>query len=457
MDRNKRMFKTTIIYFIGNFGSKLLSFFLLPIYTAWLDPNAFGKIDLILNIVPLIGPIFTLQTTESIFRFLFDCKSETDIKKNITAAFAIYIFGFFSFLVLFIPYCYFTNFEYSILFILYFLFLYLGIFVQQVMRGFHQNTGYAISGIISTLVQGITNIILIQIIAENSLLIAPILSSLCIFVFGFFKTKLFKYIHINYLEINTIKKQLQYAIPLVPNQVCWWFNGVVGKYIVNFFVGGNANGLLAVATRFPNLISTIMQIYFLAWTENSIYEYNSNDRDEYFSNNLNGLINFLLFCMSGLLPIVKIYFDLTIDHAYIDALNLIPILFIAMFFNSIATFLGTIYTASKKTKDAFFTTIYAAITNILASFIFISQIGIYGYAFANLISYIIFVIVRYRSVNRICNIRIKFPNFKALICIVISLIGFFFFESILNIILIIIIGIFTLFNYRDLVRQIMKF
>ena len=91
MDRDKRMFKTTIIYFIGNFGSKLLSFFLLPIYTAWLDPAAFGKVDLILNIVPLIGPIFTLQTTESIFRFLFDCKTEEEIKKNITSAFVIYI------------------------------------------------------------------------------------------------------------------------------------------------------------------------------------------------------------------------------------------------------------------------------------------------------------------------------------------------------------------------------
>ena len=453
MDRDKRMFKTTIIYFIGNFGSKLLSFFLLPIYTAWLDPAAFGKVDLILNIVPLIGPIFTLQTTESIFRFLFDCKNDEEIKKNITSAFVIYILGFLSFLVFFIPYCFFTKFEYAILFALYFLFLYLGIFVQQVMRGFHQNTSYAISGIISTLIQGVTNIALIQLIAENSLLIAPILSSICIFIFGFFKTKLFRYIDLNCLEINIIKKQLQYAIPLVPNQICWWFNGVVGKYIVNFFVGGNANGLLAVATRFPNLVSTIMQIYFLAWTENSIYEYDSTDRDEYFSNNLNGLISFLLFCMSGLLLVVKIYFDFTIDKAYSEALNLIPILFIAMFFNSIATFLGTIYTASKKTKDAFFTTIYAAITNLICSFIFISKVGIYGYAIANLISYIVFAIIRYKSVNRICKISIKFPSLTAILCIFISLIGFFYCNYLCNIGLIFIIGIIVLLYYKDIAKK----
>ncbi|MDP4381190.1 hypothetical protein, partial [Escherichia coli] len=76
---------------------------LLPLYTYWLSPEQFGEIDLILNIVPLIGPIFTLQTTETIFRFLFECKTEKEKKINITNAFVIYMCGIIVFFVLYIP------------------------------------------------------------------------------------------------------------------------------------------------------------------------------------------------------------------------------------------------------------------------------------------------------------------------------------------------------------------
>lgn len=456
MNRNQRMLRTTIIYFIGNFGSKLLAFFLLPIYTNWLSPNQFGKIDLILNILPLIGPIFTLQTTESIFRFLFDCKTTIERKKHITSAFIIYILGFISFLILYIPYCIVSKFEYASLFAMYFFFQYLGIFVQQVMRGFHKNSGYAISGVLSTLIQGVTNIILIKYIAEDSLLVAPILASLGIFAYGFYKTCLYKYIDLKYFDKDTIRSQLRYAVPLIPNQICWWFNGIVGKYIVNFFIGGVANGILAVATKFPNLVSTIMQIYFLAWTENSIYEYNSKDKEKYFSKNLNGLLTFLLFCISGLLLLIKIYFNVAIDDEYYSALYLIPILLFAMLFNSIATFLGSIYTASKKTRDAFSTTIYAALTNVVLSFILISQIGIIGYAISNLISYIVFAIIRYRSVNKICRIQIRIPHKLSLISVVIAILTYFLFNLKIVVLSIVIVGCLFLYYYRDYIAILLK-
>lgn len=456
MDRNRRMLNTTIIYFIGNFGSKLLSFFLLPIYTAWLSPAQFGSIDLILNIIPLIGPVFTLQTTESIFRFLFECKTEKDKIKNITVAFTIYFIGIISFFALFIPYCMITKFEYGFLFGLYFCLMYLGIFVQQVMRGFQQNINYAVSGIVSTLVQGVTNILLIKLIAERSLLVAPILASFAICVFGIFKTKLYKYIDFSSFDKETLSKQLKYSIPLVPNQICWWFNGIVGKYIVNFYIGEIANGILAVATRFPNLVSTIMQIYFLAWTENSISEFENKDRDEYFSNNLNGLLNFLIFCMAGLLIVIKVYFNIAIDKSYQSASIIVPILFAGMFFNCIATFLGSVYTASKKTKDAFFTTIYAAVANILFSFIFIRYIGINGYAYANLISYIIFAIVRYYSVRKICNIRIKIPSKTTLFSFVLSLASYYI--NNLWIMMFTVLSIFILFliYYKQIILSLIK-
>lgn len=456
MNRNKRMLKNTLIYFIGNFGSKLLSFFLLPIYTNYLSPEKFGTIDLVLSIIPLIGPIVTLQTTESIFRFLFDCKTQKEKTTAISSALIIYLVGMFIFIVFYIPYCVITHFQYSVLFVLYFMLTYLGIFLQQVIRGFHQNLPYTLTGIISTFVQAIVNILLIKSLEENSLLIAPIVSSICIILFGIISTKLYKYVDFRFINKKTIHEQLSYSVPLVPNQICWWFNGVVGKYIINFFVGGSANGVIALATKFPNLVSTIMQIYFLAWVENSIYEYNSKDRDVYFSNNLNGLIEFLMICISFLLIVIKVYLFLAINDSYAQAFLLIPILLYAMLFNSIATFLGSIYTASKETKSAFTTTLYAAGTNIVCSFVFIYFYGIIGYAIANLASYVIFVIVRYRSIRNLCKITLKVPNLITWITTLIG-IGTYLYGNITTcIIVFFILVILFLVNYKKLILNLIK-
>ncbi len=453
MNRNNRMIRTTLIYFIGNFGSKLLGFLLLPLYTYWLSPEQFGEIDLILNIVPLIGPVFTLQTTETIFRFLFECKTEKEKKVDITNAFVIYICGIIAFLVIYIPISVIYNFKYLFLFGSYFIMLYLSLFVQQIMRGFQKNILYSLSGVISTLVYGLTNIFLIRIMSEKSLLVAPTLGAISIIIFGVFKIKLYSFLDHKLINIKIIRKQLNYSLPLVPNQISWWVNGVIGKYIVNFFIGTSANGILAVATKFPNLLSTITQIYFLAWIENSIYEYKSKDRDEYFSKNLNGLIEFLLFSMSGIFIIVKVYFLYTIGGKYNQALKVIPVLFLAMLFNSISTFLGSIYTASQKTKDAFFTTIYAGISNIILSFVMIPKIGLYGYALANLFSYIIFSLVRFKSVKKICNIKIEFPSIISMMCFIISCISYLYFDIFKNFVVLFIIGILFLYNYRNLIKK----
>ena len=50
MERNKRLAKTTLIYFIGTFGSKILIFFLMPYYSHFLTAEQYGSINLIINL-----------------------------------------------------------------------------------------------------------------------------------------------------------------------------------------------------------------------------------------------------------------------------------------------------------------------------------------------------------------------------------------------------------------------
>lgn len=239
MDRNKRLVKTTIIYFIGTFGSKLLIFFLLPLYSNWLSTGQYGNLNLLTNVVPLIGPIFTLQITETIFRFLCTAKEE-ERAQYISNAFFLLFVGLLIFSIIYIPIAIVTKFEYSILFIVYFITNYLAMFFQQVLRGLGKNVDYSITGIISTLMQLLINIAMIRILYEKSILLATIVGSAIVVVYALIRTRFIKYINIKLISKNIVKKMLKYSLPLIPNQISWWFNDTVGLYILRFFAGSSA-------------------------------------------------------------------------------------------------------------------------------------------------------------------------------------------------------------------------
>lgn len=205
MERNKRLFKTTIIYFIGTFGSKLLVFFLMPLYSAYLSTEQFGTVNLITNIVPLIGPVFTLQVTETIFRFL--CTSRDEDEKYITNSFIIFLIGIAIFMLMYIPICIITKFQYAYLFVLYFVFNYFGIYLQQVLRGVRKNVDYTITGVLSTLIQLIINIVFIKYIHERSMLLAYAVGSITITVYALIRLQFFKYIKFKLFSKNIIRSE----------------------------------------------------------------------------------------------------------------------------------------------------------------------------------------------------------------------------------------------------------
>lgn len=456
--RDKKMLKTTIIYFIGTFSSKVLTFILLPLYTNILTVEEYGKINLLINLIPLIGPIFTMQINDGIFRFLCN---ETDKNKRVeylTNSFIIFIIGIFAFSILYIPLAIIFKFNYSFLFYFYFVFNYFCLYVQQVIRGLKKNVHYSISGILGTIVQLLINVWLIKSLRERCILISAIISSFCISLYGLISSGFFSQINFNKVSKTTIKKQLKYSIPLIPNQISWWFNGIAGIYIVEYFCGTYQTGLITFANKFPNLIATINSIYFLAWTENSIYEYDSEDRNDYYSTTFEKFISFQLIFVSIIMLVVKIYSDLTIIEDYQIGLNLVPILFIAMAFNAFATLLGTIYTASMKTVEALRTTLVAAIVNIILVIILTPYIGMYGYAFSNLISYLIFLLIRMKSVNKIINMNFKLTKkmIISIIALVTTILVYYLLNIKWNYIYLISLIIFAIIFYKSIILKTIK-
>lgn len=74
------LIKNTMLFTIANFSNKLIIFFLLPFYTAFLTTEEYAVIDMISVTQQLIFPILTLDITEAIIRFGIEKKNN---KKNV--------------------------------------------------------------------------------------------------------------------------------------------------------------------------------------------------------------------------------------------------------------------------------------------------------------------------------------------------------------------------------------
>ena len=99
MNERRRLIKNTGIIAIGNISTKLVSFFLLPLYTAVLSTAEYGAYDYIISIATFCVPFVSVLMDESIFRFLIDCKTELDKKKIISTAVMIVAVGMTLFIV----------------------------------------------------------------------------------------------------------------------------------------------------------------------------------------------------------------------------------------------------------------------------------------------------------------------------------------------------------------------
>ncbi|MCJ0593442.1 oligosaccharide flippase family protein, partial [Enterococcus cecorum] len=85
----KRLLNDTIIFAIGNLGSKIIQFLLVPLYTYSMTTEEFGVSDLLLTTVSILMPIFSFSVADGLLRFGLDDdeKKENVLKNSVLIAF----------------------------------------------------------------------------------------------------------------------------------------------------------------------------------------------------------------------------------------------------------------------------------------------------------------------------------------------------------------------------------
>lgn len=405
--RNKYLLKNTVIFSIGNFGTKIISFFLVPLYTNILTTREYGTVDLIYTIGMVLVPLLTLNIGESIMRFALDKNADCD--KIMSTGITILIFGaIIGLLILPIANLFESVSNYSIYIYLYTLTLAFSQIFLCYLRGKEFLLKYSIGNIIQSLTIAIFNIIFLIGMKKGieGYLMAYILANVCTGLYGFWAGKVNLVIKKYSIDIELSKNMIKYSVVLIPNSFMWWIMNSSDRMMVSAMISVTANGVYAVAYKIPTLLSTITTIFNQAWSYSAIREDESEDKEEYNNRVYDNLVTIVIVVATGLLMIMKPFLSVYVGKEYYAAWHYVPYLIVGFVFMTLGSFIATSYTVHKDSMGFLISGTVGAIINLILNFILIPMMGVSGAAFATCISYFGVFAYRIKDTQKYIKLRV---------------------------------------------------
>lgn len=458
-DKQKDLLKNTGILSIGTLLSKLLTFFLLPLYTHFLTTENFGKVDLLQTVAYLLIPIISFEMFSGIFRFIIEKKDREEKSKTITTALFAQSISVIVFVIVSILYKLVFGFDDLLIFIIYFISLILLNNIQFIVRGFGNNVLFSLMNFINTLISLILNIVFIVFLRFSgiSILYAFTISNFVTIIIPIIKLNIFSYVKPKYFSYKEFKDLFKYSFPLITNEVSWWIANTSDRLLISWFINVGANGIYAVANKIPTIYTTIFKVFNLAWVESISRGIKDDNSSLFIKDMYKKCINLFGCICIGIICCMSLFFKYIIDVKYSAAYIHILILMIAIFFNSLDSLIGSILTGYKETKVIGYTTVVGAVVNIIVNLIFIKKFGLYAASISTLVSYIVIFIVRSKKVNK-C-IKLEYSS-KSIFMLIINLCvvsyGYMMKNAFLNIVILIYLVIYSVITNLEFLMTFTK-
>lgn len=406
--RKKYLFKNTILFSIGNFGSRIITFFLVPLYTNVLTASQYGTVDLITVLATVIAPIITLNISEAVMRFLMD---KNDNKSEILNISIIICFVAFILSLLLIPVFKFFSVtsEYSLLLSLYLFSFSISTILMCYIRGMEKLMYYSIISIIQTLIIALLNIVFLMkfklgisgyILAYS---VAYIVSSILCIILG----KIFREFKTLKVNKGLLVEMTKYSLLLIPNALMWWIMNSLDRVMITSMISIDANGIYAVSYKIPTILMTLTSIFNQAWMYSAVKEKDSDDKDEYTNNVLKNLSIIIITTAAFLTIILKPLMSVYVGNTFFEAWKYVPPLLLGTVFLTMATFLSNEYTVNKDSAGFLKSSTIGAVVNLILNFLLINLFGILGAAVATCVGYLTVLIFRIFDTKKYVKINYK--------------------------------------------------
>ena len=415
MNKYSALAKNTVIFAIGTFSSKILSFIMVFFYSRAMQTAEFGMLDILINSAALMLPLAMLGITNAIIRFGLDDENK---KSDVFTSGLIAVGIGFGVLIVVSPAIMLIDDlkNYVVLLYAYVLMSALRHICSFFVRANNQPKLFAIDGVFSTFMTCILTLVFLIPLKMGIVgyMLAIILADLSSVIFLSINGRLWSFVNFKGLNKRLTGTMIKFSLPLMPTSLLWWVVNVSDRYFVKYMLGDSANGLYAAAYKVPTILTLVATIFLDAWQISAVTEHKSEERNSFYSNIFKTFQGGVFVVGSLLIITAKLVTKILLAESYYDSWQYIPVLIFATVFISFVTFLGNIYLAEKKNVATLLTTLVGAVLNLILNYFLIKQMGAQGAAVATLISYVVVFVIRAVDI-KIRNRDISFATFTVII------------------------------------------
>ncbi len=457
MSRQKELAKNTIILTVGKICTQFISFMLLPLYTALLEPKEYGVVDLFNTYITLLVPIFNWQFENGLFRFMIERRKSFDEQKKLFST--VMVSNIFQALIYIAFYLIAQNFITSEYKIFLAIDVVLNIFLNSMLqfpRGLGNNVAYAVGSFISASTMVVMNVVLIAgfRMGAYGMFIATVAAKLVTIMYLALSQRMWKYFRPRLFDKGLFKQVFKYSFPLVPNQLSWWVVGVSDRSIISYILGIAANGIYSVANKFSSVFITFYNIFNMSWQESVALHIDDSDRDDFLTEVINSMFKLFSSVCIGIIAVMPFVFPLFINQKYAQAYPQIPILMIAVLFQVVVGLYSVIYGAMKMTVEIAKASFIAAIINIASNFALIHFIGLYAASVSTLLAYATIAIYRYVKIKKYVDVKLKASTVLTTIFMgLIAVCAYYYNHLVTNVLSLVIIAVYAVFVNREFLKS----
>lgn len=449
----KRLLTDTLIFALGNLGSKIILFFLVPLYTNFLSKEEYGTSDLVFTVAQLLVAFVSLVIFDAVLRFglSIDANKPNVLKSSllvvligsVVTVILTPLFRFYAPLA-----------EWRWYLCVYVILNMAGSVELNYLKVIDKNKAYAIISVLHTLALAVANVILLTVLhwGIRGYLLSTIISSAVTVILAWFAGDIFSALKEGTVDKKLLKEMTRYSTPLILNNVSWWLIQSSDKIMVEAMVGAAALGLYTTATKIPSLINVIISIFSQAWGISSVREFETSNDKSFYSDVFvsYSVIGFgAAVCIN---VIVKPFMLIYVSDAFAESWKYVPLLLASASFSAVASYFGSLYGALKKSVNNMRSTVIAAIVNVIVNYVCISYLGTWGAIIGTVTAYALLAFYRMIDVLRYIKFDPKWKQFLTNVAIVILQAVLVSLDINIPVVSVIAVLAFAAVNRRELVK-----
>lgn len=408
----KKLGTNIFMFAISSFGTKIIGFLLVPLYTNYLSTAEYGTADMLSTILSILVPVFSIDIADGVIRYVLDKRYEPSSVLHV----AIKTISLGSIVLFILMICVRltgmidgSDFYYIYLFFSFVSTCFYNTFVNY-LKGKERITVLVVAGLMCSLLNAGCNILFLTRLGwgVNGYLIASVLSTTIptlylIICAGHYRYLKFKGIR---TDKELQKQMLIYSAPLILNGLAWWVNNSLDRFFVTFICGVSANGVLAVAYKIPSILSMLQTIFNQAWSLSAIQEFDPEDKNGFI-----GKVYSYYGCAMTISCSVILLFNVFLARIlyandFFVAWEYTGMLIIANLFGGMSVCISGVFNAVKDTKTLATTTAIGGVINTILNTLMIPLLSVQGAVISTMISNVVVWLWRMWKVRSYITLKI---------------------------------------------------